>query len=400
MQVREEFAEDDRVDRVAERVTRTGGRDQLLYFTTSSLDREDTRLWFVSDHSGHPNLHVLDLRTGAHRQLTDNRHGRLWQYQGFDGDRGRGLAVWSVALDDRIGRLYHIQNDAIRAVDPDGATRALARVPAGQTTAFIAVSDCGRWLCVPTTDERALVEPTREGCAPGGAAAIDRRCQDEGLNSYLRVYDTENGALAACVAVPRCWITHVQFRPGRPEQILYNHEWPDRSGARRMWLWDGQRHRCLRPADADHSAEDWICHEVLSADGRHIVYHGRRANGPALVGRCEVETGILREVLLPPGWNRYGHFQVGPAGTDRLVCDGYYEQPGDAPDAAAEWLTLQAVDWAAGTLAWSPLCRHRSSWRTQDDHPHPIFDHAGRHVYFTGGTGDGGRAVHRVALPD
>ena len=224
----------------AERVTtHPQGVDQLLYFTGPSLDRAG-RLWFISDRDGQPNIWLQDLVTGAAHPLTDNRSGRLWQYQGFNGTPGRGLGVWSVALDADRGVVYHIQDDEIRGVDASGTKRFLARVPAGQTTAFIHVSACGRWLCVPTTDARALLSPVAEGVAPGGMHAIDQRCQDEGLNSFLRVYDTTSGAQVSCIAVPRCWITHVQFRPGNPNHILYNHEWPSAVGVRRMWLWDGR----------------------------------------------------------------------------------------------------------------------------------------------------------------
>ena len=383
----------------AERITNhPQGDDQILYFTGPSLDRDGRRLWFISDRDGHPNILVQDLASGAVRPLTANRSGRLWQYQGFSGTPNRGLGVWSVALDPDRALIYHIQDDEIRCADAEGATRVLAKVPAGQTTAFIHVSDCGRWLCVPTTDERALLSPVREGCAPGGMHAIDRRCQDEGLNSFLRVYDTASGRLEACVAVPRCWITHVQFRPGRPEHILYNHEWPSAVGVRRMWLWDGARHVCLRPAGPGLSPEDWACHEVWSASGDAVIYHGGLKDGPAMVGRLVLGDGRRREISLPTGWKRYGHFQVAPSRDDLLVCDGYYEQPDDEP-GKARWIALVRVDWDSGRLDWTPLVRHRSNWRDQDDHPHPIFSPDARSIYFTGGTPEGRRAVFRCLVP-
>ena len=101
-----------------------------------------------------------------------------------------------------------------------------------------------------------MVEPVPTGVELGGSKVIDQRCRDEGLNSFLRGYDTANGTLVSCVSVPRCWITHVQFRPRRADQILYNHEWPSQVGVRRMWLWDGQRHQCLRPAGEGRLPDD------------------------------------------------------------------------------------------------------------------------------------------------
>lgn len=381
----------------AECLTPGNSNDQLLYFTSSSLDRNDRLLWYISNRSGDVNIHLRDLSSGADTQLTDNTGGRMWQYQGFNGSIRKGLAVWAVALDSERRLLYFIQDNQLRCVDSDGRQRQLATLPDHQTCAFIHVSDCGSYVCVPCTDDRALVQPVAQGCAPGGNKAIDQRCQDEGLNSYLYIYDSSSGKLVNNIAVPRCWITHVQFRPGRPEQVLYNHEWPSQVGVRRMWLWDGCRHRCVRPAADGRSPDDWICHEVWSPDGENIIYHGGFHNGSKLIGRWSEDGNRHQEIALPDDFERYGHFQIGYQRDNLLVCDGYYQQDDDEP-GPARWLSLQEVDWDRGTITWIPLCRHRSSWHSQDDHPHPIFDHAGNYIYFTGGDEHGIRSVYRVPI--
>jgi hypothetical protein len=56
------------------------------------------------------------------------------------------------------------------------------------------------------------------------------------------------------------------------------------------------------------------------------------------------------------------------------------------------------VDWRAQRYDWQPLCRHGSSWKSQDAHPHPIFNHAADAVCFTSDR-TGKRAVYRVAVP-
>ena len=45
---------------------------QLLYFTCSSLSRDDKRLYVISNRDGHPNVYVRNLATGEERRLTDN----------------------------------------------------------------------------------------------------------------------------------------------------------------------------------------------------------------------------------------------------------------------------------------------------------------------------------------
>lgn len=383
----------------AERITNgANGNDQLLYFTTLSLNASDEKLWFISDRTGDPNVFCQDLKTGKTTQLTKNSNGRLWQYQGFGGNIGKGLGVWSMALDESRNILYTICDHEILAIDDQGVSRVLAKVDEDQTTAFIDVSSCGNWLCVPTTDRAALGAPVQGDHPSGKSSGIDQRCQDLGLNSFLNIYRTGTGKRERKIAVPRAWITHVQFHPSQPEWVLYNHEWSLGDGNRRMWLWDGHRHTCLRPKSELCSDKDWISHEVWSPRGDFIYYHGAYFENAALLGRFDLAAKTRIEIKLPEGWKRYGHFFGHPTDESLMVSDGYY-QTDDDDAGKGRWLSIQKINWEKGEIRWIPICRHRSSWKSQDDHPHPIFDHRGKFIYFTGGTPDGGRAVYRVEAP-
>lgn len=364
---------------------------QMLYFTGSSLTRDDASLVCIGEAEGMPNLYRIDLADGETRRLTDNRVGKLLSYVYFDGEPYRGLGKASVSLDTNTGRVFYLQGREIRRVDPDGAEHTLATYPEGQMTGFTHVSSDGRRLCVPTVDARAFEGTTDPRHR---RLAIDQRVRAEGLSSHLRVYDTDSGELLSCEPVPSAWVTHVQFRPGDPGTILYNHEWPaEHCGERRVWLWDGKEHYPLRPHTPQQQRDDWVCHEMWTLDGSAVIYHGGYQVGDPFIGRV-VPGEAPREATFDNRWQRYGHFVPGPDGV--LVCDGYYQTPDDEP-GAGRWLSLQNVDWAAGTVRWTPLCRHGSSWDSQDSHPHPIFSHHGDAVYFTSDR-DGARAVYRIRL--
>jgi oligogalacturonide lyase len=402
--------------RNAERLTSPEHNSQLLYFTsTSVLHGGDGGLVFISDRSGHPNLFHLDLRSGAERQLTDNSEGTLMAYVYFGGAPNRGFGKASVSLDPVNSIAYYVQGSEIRAAHTDGTERVLAVLPAGQVTAFTHVSQDGTRLCVPTTDARVLdgaAEPLPDGVdvpsyyeTQDPSYDVDERVQVEGLSSYLRVYHTTTGDEIDVVPVPRAWVTHVQFSPSDNSQILYNHEYCSDAGVRRVWLWDGMRHRPLRDEaatsafDPARSRHDWITHETWQRDGAYAIYHGglgsRYHEPPCFVGRVNIaDTADRQEVLFDDDWNQYGHFSVGLAG--QLVTDGYYRTP-ETADGWGQWITIAHVDWDARTIEWDPLTRHGSSWTTQDAHPHPIFDHACSAVYFTSDHG-GSRAVYRVDL--
>jgi len=84
-----------------------------------------------------------------------------------------------------------------------------------------------------------------------------------------------------------------------------------------------------------------------------------------------------------------------------LVCDGYFKFSEDVkvvrenstdngPDPHkkdGEYICKVIPDWEGGVLRWIPLCRHASDWLGQDAHPHPIYSHDGKKIYFNSRSG-------------
>lgn len=372
------------------RLTDGRANDQLLYFTSHSQSADGRTLVVISDADGDVNLHAIDLATGARRPLTNNLDGYLRSYVYFDGNDRRGLGKASVSFDTVRGVIYYLQGYTIRAVTLAGELRTLGVINDDEVTAFTHVSADGRLLCVPTTQARALDGPL----GPHGRPAhnIDQRVQDEGLCSWLNVYDTQTGQLVRRERVERGWVTHVQFSPTNSSHILYNHEWPADCGLRRIWLFDGRSHRPLRPMTNGRSKADWACHEVWTPDGQAVIYHGGYANGGLpYIGRLTLD-GRCDEIPLLSTFCGYGHFTTCADG--RLVTDGYF-QFDDDPPKTSRYITVLRPDWQNKRIDWQPLCEHGSSWKGQDEHPHPIFDHAGRSVLFTSDV-SGKRAVYRI----
>jgi hypothetical protein len=376
----------------------SGHHNQLLYFTSTSLLKDDRHLIFISDLEGNPNIIMRDMQTGKEIQLSHNTEGFLKSYVYFDGKPYRGLGKASISVDHANGLVYYLQGRNIMVADTLGHERILAQYPEGQMTAFTHVSADGKRLCVPTTDARALDGDKILTGKP--TYNIDQRVREEKLSSWLRVFDTKSGKEILCERVPEAWITHVQFSPVNPEFILYNNEWPSDCGIRRIWLWDGKTHHRMRDEGERRSREDWTCHEMWERDGKAIIYHGEYKNGPAYVGRVNTDGSNRIEIPLPEGWKRYGHFTEG--GSGMLVTDGYYSEPDDnlIPNAPKSglWISFLMADWGKKRLTWIPLCRNGSSWRSQDEHPHPIFNHASDAIFFTSDK-DGKRAVYKVNVP-
>lgn len=391
-----------------------GFNTQLLYFTCSSLSQDDRRLYLISDRDGSPNVYVRDLDGGQEKRLTDNTNGILKSYVYFDGNPGKGLGKASVCLDFYRDIIFFIQDDNICKVGLDGKVTILNQVPNGRMTAFTHVSSDGRLLCVPMTDGRALdYDPDTEGAGLDKRPIynIDGRVQEEKLNSYLCVYDTETGELLYEKTVPLCWITHVQFNPADPNIIMFNHEWPCFDcGIRRIWLYDRSSDSVQRVRNEGYdtlgnsngyarSAADWVCHEMWSDDGKTIIFHGGYADGPAMVGKYDLDSKRYWEIALPDEYKAYGHFTMDHQQV--LCCDGYFKFPDDikivrenstdnGPDPHkkdGEYISRVIPNWEDGTLQWVPLCKHCSDWLGQDAHPHPIYNHAGNAIYFNSRSG-------------
>lgn len=401
------------------RLTSGSANDQLLYFTSSSLTADNQTVVFLSDRDSaipkaddpdaNVNLYALDRRTGEVRRLTDHRDGYLRSYVYFEGHPGCGFGLASPSLHSGSGDVYHLHGRELRCVNAHtGLARTLSVLPADHVTGFTHVSDDNTRVCVPTIHESAFRDISK----------IDATVQELGLVGHVRVFDTQTGTEVTDIEVDRGWVTHVQFQPGRSDVVLFNHEWPADAGIRRVWLWDGTNIHRMRdegPGD-DRSAPryraDWVCHEVWSRDGRSIVYHGTYANGAdrfagrSFVGRVDPDGCNRVEIPFPAGFRRYGHFTLGPT-AGLLVGDGYAEygpdgrprtDPTHASDASSyggEWISRLDVDWDARTIDWTALCRHDSSWTSQDAHPHPIVNDAGSEAFFTSDR-TGNRAVYVV----
>jgi hypothetical protein len=307
---------------------------------------------------------------------------------------GKGDAKWEVVADESAPSKPNVLKQSGEATYPVCFKDDASLKDGFVEVKFKPVSADGTRLCVPTTDARALDDAKQLKGKPD--YDIDGRVQKENLASYLRVYDTATGKDVLCERVPKAWVTHVQFSPLDHSLILYNHEWCSDPGIRRMWLWDGRRHLRLRPEGDGRSRLDWTCHEMWERDGSAIIYHGKFANGQSYIGRVKPDGSGLVEIALPKTWNRYGHFTVGRPGW--LVTDGCYVTPGEPEKSGGAWISVLKVDWAARTYAWQPLCQHGSSWRSQDAHPHPIFNHASDAILFTSDK-TGQRAIYRVPVP-
>ena len=361
-----------------------------LYFTSNSLSHDDKNLIVAGkDSSNVYNFYEIELASGDRRQLTSCSTPPEYY---LDGIVSSGLHVNGACFDSKNRALYYVESNIVK-VSARYSIESLGSIPASEAAGIAHVSADGRLLCIPSTDRAAFAKDADWARPDRG---IDARIRSQRLGSYLNVFDTHAGRLVAREPVPSAWVTHVQFNPADSRQILYNHEWPDQCGIRRMWIWDGSSHKPLRSAEGARSEDDWTCHEMWTASGASVIYHGRYTNGRNYIGRRHTSTGDIVEIPLPIEWDRYGHFVTGPR-ENLLATDGYYSAGPDDQDSPSPWISVLEVDWDAKAIDWTVVGRVGSSWNGQAAHPHPIFSYDGSHLFYSsdeGGTG----AVWRLPL--
>lgn len=372
--------------------------EQILYYSTTSLTADDNHIVFISDRTGDPNLFARNLETGEETRLTDNEDGNLKSYLYLDGNFDKGFGKASPCLHAQSGTVFYIQGRTIRSANLlNGKKRILAEFPEGQISGFTHVSEDGIRLCVPTMDARIY---DGDHILPDGRPGYDvcSRVRDLTLNSQFKIYETHTGEIVLGEFVPNAWITHVQFCPINADIVLYNHERNIDKGTKRLWIWNIRNHRQLRTAFDDRDREDDARDQTWGCGGYAVIYHGQYKNGRQYIGRVWVPSKEITEIPLPEEWNRYGHFSSSAGSL--LVSDGYYQQDDDqAEHYCGSWISIVEVDWEKRTVEWHPLCRHGSSWKSADSHPHPIFNHSGDKIYFNSDR-DGKVAVYSVDVPE
>lgn len=342
--------------------TRTGPKNQHLYFTTPSVTADDRYLVFLSERTGHPNLYAIHRPDGSIRPLSSNRLGLLLSYV-YPRGGSQGLSKASPCLDAVRNVVYWIENSAVwsaRLDSPTAAPERLCSIPEAWVTAFTHVSADGRWLAVPCSSLEAFVDPA-DGQGEQMWRVMARFYGGRCRSRILRIC-TQTGRWETWASVP-FWVTHVQFDPARSDRLIFNKEGHGYTIDQRIWCLepDGSCRPLFRQAD-----DEWTCHENFAPDGQSVVYHGARSGRHFMAAR-RWDGSCVREIGLDVPLD--GHVTPGAAEAE-FITDGL--------DGC-----ISRVRIAEGRVCMALVCRHGSSAAEQDSHVHPLLTPDGLGVVFT-----------------
>jgi len=342
------------------RLTGDGSQNAHLYFTSTSFVGDDAeRVVISSDRAGGRAYFLLEIAEGRMVQVTDDL-----------------VSSFSQACLDPGGRLFHFQDAILKVTDLSSlATEDLYRVPDGFRPALPTCTADGSHVAFAYREEIAV--STETGVI---YSTMGERYYQHPACVIMRV-DTAGGG-AEAVWGERTWISHVCIHPTRPDLILFCHEGGSHV-TQRMWTVDAsvRRGRQAQPLFIQRRGEACV-HEYFTQQGEVGFQLTQQSEGQSMECNAFVRPdGTWLRAFLLPG-RRPGHIQSNSDNT-LVVGDGGCLAPDDSEGRAY----MSIIRHVNGRGEVTRLCRHDTSWTTQQSHPHPIFSPDDRWALFTSDAG-------------
>jgi oligogalacturonide lyase len=341
------------------------GTSNHAYFTNPCWYDDGKRLMFMSDRNNCTNYFSVELASGLITQLTD-----------FSAD-APVLDALTLCKSPARDEAYFYQDRTLMALDLHTlALRELFTVPKGYTAGNLNGTADGRFVCTVCLQDlsnQILMD------LENGYVGFREYWEARPHCKILKI--ATDGSGATQVHEERNWLGHINPSPKLPHIMTYCYEGPWDKVGHRIWVLNmdtGETWK-LRPTQPG----EMVGHEYWMADGEHIGYHGRTANGP-VYGAVRWDNTDPVEATFT-----YNSVHFSSLSLDTIVGDGAAKDP-----YVMLWRLRDGAFDGPRVLAW-----HRGSFHVQRLHVHPVFSSDGASVVFTADPQGYGQ-VFMVELPD
>lgn len=295
-------------------------RNAKLYFTTENFTTDDQYFFFNRQVADNP-----DRDGGLYRCHIESGECRL-----VAGPEYKGFAM------DRIGNFGVLcKGDVVCRLDADTLEiTELGKLPGGDVTGHLTTADTGRVACSYHLANKIYA---------------------------LVIFDPKTGK-SEIVHQSDYRLGHAQICPSDENLIFFIHE-TEGDALQRTWMFDVLSRR-ERPYYVEH-ADEWITHEVWSADGSQMAF--MKLRGRIMLGDKDgrnFRQAAEAEQLLHPYISRDNKWLC----ADRINYFGSNVQEGV--------VLANAATGAVKTLAVTGNCKSGA------DHQHPSFNRAGDMILF------------------
>ncbi|RLF15149.1 MAG: hypothetical protein DRJ66_04830 [Thermoprotei archaeon] len=327
------------------------------YFTQPLFSSDGETILVVSNRTGWWQLYRLDIPDAEMQQLTE------------DAD----IKPQCPCLDGKKMIAYYWDGRYLKSVDLETLEVDMIYVtPQGFKPGILSLSSDGRYLAFAYTEKVSL--STLKGRAYSGF--LEHMFLRP--RSVVMVIDLKRGE-----AIPawgeNAWISHVNICPTNPDIVLFCHEGPWHL-VQRMWVVRVSTHE-VWPLVKQRRYVERVGHEFFMPNGTVVAQYGRRST-PSSNDWVYYDLFVkpdgsgLRMYKYP--WLPPAHIKTNSKG-DKAVGDRCYPNPSFKEGHAYIGLVEYLKD---GKVNLKPLCRHDTSWNTQETHPHPIFTPDDKNVIF------------------
>jgi len=326
------------------------------YFTQPLFSSDGKILLVESDRTGFWQLYSLEVDTGLVTQLTEES----------------GIEPHRSCLDPERLVAYYFSGRILKSVELSTLrTEEIYVVPEGFCPSIPSLSADGLYLAFSYSERLHL--SVRDWMWEH----LYRRPR----SMVIRV-DLESGMAEALWG--ECeWISHVNISPVDADIVLFCHEGPWEL-VQRMWVVKASTHE-VWPLVKQKRYLQACGHEFFTRDGKVVTQYAERDRADRnewrrfnlIVNPDGEELGKFR---YPGMWPT--HIQANSSAT-LFVGDAAYPTADFTEGAYFIGLVRHVQDRAEVEL----LCRHDSSWQSQEAHPHPVFTPDDRHVIFTSDRG-------------
>lgn len=356
---RPETLEDDETGLKVRRLTDSLGQGMhfhLLYFNMFYYGPEGKWLVFGASKDGVNGYYVMDIPDDA-----PELGARLLYAE-------PGLPSLRSCLSVNHDVLYFHRGKSLSRIPVEGGEpeELYTLENEGEQFSLVTVSSDGKKIATSITPMVKVEKPK-----PGTYGTFHERFEKI---KWSRIEEVNVETKEHWTAIERdFWISHLLYRPGHSDTILFCREGPWREVDQRMWLLEDGEPRKVRPQEAGVA----LGHEFWYPDGSKVGYHGRvpeKDGGDVeVVGIWDAQTDEWREWAAHSMPGGLFHTQVSPD-LSHFISDGNAEEPCivriDMPEDSDE-------------AAIRNLCRHDGTWdQTQAYQPHPTYHPGGKSIMF------------------
>ncbi|HBC89668.1 MAG TPA: oligogalacturonide lyase [Lentisphaeria bacterium] len=342
------------------------GHSHHLYFTNPGWFDKGRKLLFASDRNNNRNLFSIELSNGEIRQITD-----------FVTDKtGKRYSFHATSINPKRDEAYLVHEKCLKAVDlKTGKVSVLDNLGDGWNFSVTNCSADGKFIYVGVYEE---IKGGFEIDLANGYVGFEEIWSLKPLSKILRI--PSKGGKIETVFEEKSWIGHVNTSPTQSHLLSYCHEGPWEKVDNRIWGLDvntGKNWK-IRPRKGDEHPG----HEYWYADGLRLGFHGKRKNGKKFLGRINFDNTNHVEAEFP---GSTGHiFSM----DENLIV-------GDGAGVIRTW-KWDGLKYLGPRL----LCRHESSMKFQESHPHPRISPDGKYVVFSTDRRGGYVNVYTVPMVD